>query len=208
MTAFMLLGPGTPMLFQGQEFAASSPFHYFAHHNENLAKRVREGRWEFLRQFKNLADPGMEPFLADPSDPRVFQESKIDISERQRHSAIYSLHVDLIRLRREDPVFRGPRPRRPDGAVLGPHCLCLRFFGNDGEDRLIVMNLGLDLHLDPAPEPLLAPPEGMVWKIVWSSENPTYGGSGTPALETPENWRIPGHATVVLGSEKIVESLS
>ncbi len=64
----------------------------------------------------------------------------------------------------------------------------MRFFGENGDDRLVVVNFGLDLHLDPAPEPLLAPPESMRWKIIWSSENPKYGGSGTPPVDTPDNW--------------------
>jgi maltooligosyltrehalose trehalohydrolase len=73
----------------------------------------------------------------------------------------------------------------------------LRAFG-DEEDRLIVMNLGLDMHLNPAPEPLLAPPDGCEWNILFSTESPEYGGSGTAPLDTDENWRIPGHAAVVL----------
>ena len=44
MTALLLLAPGTPMLFQGQEFAASTPFLYFADHNPDLAKLIEEGR--------------------------------------------------------------------------------------------------------------------------------------------------------------------
>ena len=44
MTALLLLMPQTPMLFQGQEFAASSPFLYFADHNPELAKLVAQGR--------------------------------------------------------------------------------------------------------------------------------------------------------------------
>ncbi|HXE53055.1 MAG TPA: malto-oligosyltrehalose trehalohydrolase, partial [Tepidisphaeraceae bacterium] len=47
MTALMLLSPQTPMLFQGQEFGASSPFVYFADHHPELAKLVRKGRGEF-----------------------------------------------------------------------------------------------------------------------------------------------------------------
>ena len=51
MTALMLLMPATPMLFQGQEFSASTPFLYFADHKPDLAKLVRQGRCEFLSQF-------------------------------------------------------------------------------------------------------------------------------------------------------------
>jgi maltooligosyltrehalose trehalohydrolase len=83
----------------------------------------------------------------------------------------------------------------------------LRYFGDDGgvqgDDRLLLVNLGIDLHLDPAPEPLLAPPADSEWTTLWSSENPKYGGIGMAPLDSPprdigENWRIPGHAAVVL----------
>jgi len=47
-------------------------------------------------------------------------------------------------------------------------------------------------------EPLLAPPEGMRWQVLWSSEDPKYGGTGTPPLDSEENGRVPGHAAVAL----------
>jgi maltooligosyltrehalose trehalohydrolase len=55
LTALLLLSPATPLLFQGQEFAADSPFLFFAGHQGELAEQVRAGRAEFLRQFPNLA---------------------------------------------------------------------------------------------------------------------------------------------------------
>ena len=70
-------------------------------------------------------------------------------------------------------------------------------------DRLLLVNLGLDLHLRMVPEPLLAPPEQCSWKRIWSSEDPRYGGSGTGAVETELGWRIPGHAAVVLAPQSI-----
>ena len=88
-----------------------------------------------------------------------------------------------------------------DGAVLGAEAFVLRFFGDDGDDRLLLVNLGLDLLLTAAPEPLLAPVEDAEWKLIWSSEDPRYGGFGTPSPgEGP--WRIPGHAAMVLASFK------
>jgi maltooligosyltrehalose trehalohydrolase len=198
MTALLLLARGTPMLFQGQEFAASSPFLFFADHNPDLAKIVGRGRAKFLSQFRSLALPEMQACLPDPADPSTFERCKLDLSERQSHAAIYAFHRDLLHLRREDPVFRAQRPRALDGAVLGPQTLVLRFFAEDGDDRLLLVNLGRDLHLDPAPEPLLAPPEGKTWDILWSSEDVCYGGCGTPPLDTDENWRIPGEAAVAL----------
>jgi maltooligosyltrehalose trehalohydrolase len=82
----------------------------------------------------------------------------------------------------------------------------LRYFGENGDDRLLVVNLGVDLHLTVIPEPLTAPPDGKRWEMLWSSEHPRYGGSGNPPLETRgedwrlpgENWRLPGRCAVVL----------
>ncbi len=201
ITTLLLLGPATPMLFQGQEFAASSPFAYFADHNPELAPLVYQGRRKFLAQFPSLALPEMQKCLSNPADPDTFARCKLDFRERQRHATIYALHRDLLRLRREDPVFRSPRPRGVDGAVLGPQAFVLRFFAPDGADRLLVVNLGRDLHFDPAPEPLLAPPEGTGWTKLFSTEDIPYGGCGTPPLDTAENWWLPGEAAVVLVPE-------
>jgi maltooligosyltrehalose trehalohydrolase len=85
-----------------------------------------------------------------------------------------------------------------DGAVLAEAAFVLRYFAPDGQDRLLVVNLGRAVMLDPAPEPLLAPPAGALWATIWSSEDPKYGGLGTPPLETDENWRLPPDAAIVL----------
>jgi maltooligosyltrehalose trehalohydrolase len=198
LTALLLLAPETPMLFQGQEFAASAPFLYFADHKSELGKLVRKGRSEFLAQFPSIALPESQASLADPGDPQTFTCCKLDFKQRQDHAAIYDLHRDLLRLRREDAVFRSQRHRGVDGAVLSPTAFVLRYFGERAGDRLLVINLGRDLHLDPAPEPLLAPGANSVWEIAWSSESHAYGGNGTPAVETEEGWRIPGEAAIVL----------
>ncbi|WP_425450056.1 malto-oligosyltrehalose trehalohydrolase [Virgifigura deserti] len=199
MTAFLLLAPGTPMLFQGQEFAASTPFTYFADHDPGLAAGVRKGRREFLAQFRSLKAPEIAGALPDPGDPAMFEQCKLNLSERESQGEIYALHRDLLALRRNDPVFSARIAGGIDGAVLGPEAFLLRYFFHDRDgDRLLIVNLGRDLHLDPAPEPLLVPPPGGTWTILWSSESPDYGGRGTAPLETEENWRIPGQAAVVL----------
>jgi maltooligosyltrehalose trehalohydrolase len=158
MTALMLLGPGTPMLFQGQEFAASSPFFYFADHTPDLATLVQNGRVEFLAQVRSLVDPRMRAVFAAPESRETFERCKLDFSERQTHAGAYQLTKDLLALRRGDPGFSAQRPRGVDGAVLGEQAFVLRFFRDDGLDRLLVVNFGRDLHLLTCPEPLLAPP--------------------------------------------------
>ncbi len=200
LSALFLLGPNTPMLFQGQEFAASSPFFYFADHHPELARAVSAGRQEFLRQFPSVSSLASElaKIVAAPERAETFEQCKLDHGERESHGAILRLHADLLRLRRTDPVFRQPRRGGVDGAVLGLEAFVLRFFGEEGDDRLLLVNLGKDLPVDPAPEPLLAPPEGCDWELLWLSEDPVYGGNGAAPLESEENWRIPGGAAAVL----------
>ena len=199
MTAVTLLGPGTPMLFQGQEFAASVPFLFFADHKPELAKQVNRGRVEFLHQWRALNEPDMRACFADPADRETFERCKLDFSEVDKHAEFYALHADLLRLRRHDPVLSRQGKDGIDGAVLNSQCFVIRFFspGYDS-DRLLLVNLGLDLNLNPAPEPLLAPPAGCNWSKLWSTDDPRYGGCGTPPLDTDENWKIPGEAAVLL----------
>jgi maltooligosyltrehalose trehalohydrolase len=197
MTALLLLAPQTPMLFQGQEFAASAPFMYFADHEPGLAHEVRTGRIAFLRQFASIATLDATE-LPDPGDTRTFEACKLDLAERERHATVYALHRDLLRLRREDAAFAAPRPRGVDGAVLTRDAFVLRFFVPDGDDRLLIVNLGPTLSRRSMPEPLFAPPPHMGWDVLWSSEQTRYGGSGTSPVESDDEWRIPAEAAVVL----------
>ena len=197
ITALLLLAPATPMLFQGQEFAASSPFVFFADHTRQLAELVKKGRAEFLAQFPSLARPEMRASLTNPGDRATFERCKLDDLERRDHEAALSLHRDLLRLRRSDPVFSRPRPGGVDGAVLGEAAFVLRFFG-EGSDRLLLVNLGRDLELTRAPEPLLAPPAHTQWEILWSSEHPDSGGSGARPLPADEPWCLTGESATVL----------
>jgi maltooligosyltrehalose trehalohydrolase len=214
ITALTLLGPATPMLFQGQEFGASTPFYYFADHEPKLAKLVANGRKEFLKQFPSIASAECQALLINPADEQTFLKCKLDFSEREKNDEIYRLHRDLLRLRRDDPVFANPRRGGVDGAVLALEAFVIRFFGAPAEElthahapaeRLLIVNFGFDAHLNPAPEPLLAPPEDCQWKLIWSTESPDYGGCGTPPLETEENWFIPAHCAVVLAPEYVPE---
>jgi maltooligosyltrehalose trehalohydrolase len=202
ITTLTLLGPGTPMLLQGQEFGASTPFLYFADHNKDLAEQVRQGRIDFLKQWKGLKLPEMKACFADPKLRRTFERCILDHSEADTHRETYALHRNLLRLRREDEVISAQGDYGLDGAVLGPQCLVLRFFSQDhSEDRLLTVNLGVDLEFNPSPEPLLAPPANKRWTKLFSTEDPQYGGCGTAPLDTSENWSIPGQAAVVLRPE-------
>jgi maltooligosyltrehalose trehalohydrolase len=206
MTALLLLAPQTPMLFMGQEFAASAPFLYFADHNPELAKLVRKGRFEFLKQFKTIASPECETIYDNPESEETFRKCVLDFSERGRHADIYELHRELLRLRREDPVFSRPKTRGVDGAVLAAEAFALRFFGGEHGDRLLLVNLGPDLRSDSFAEPLLAPPCGCRWKTVFSTEQICHGGSGALEAENGEGkWRLAGHSAAVLVPDPVAQ---
>jgi maltooligosyltrehalose trehalohydrolase len=199
MTMLLLLGPWTPLLFQGQEFGASTPFLYFSDvGDDQLRDAVRKGRFEFLSQFPSLASPETQKQLPMPSDPDSFTRCKLDFSERKKNKQLYDLHVDLMRLRREDSRLREQRIRGVDGAVLGPRSFVLRYFSEGNDDRLLLVNFGEAQLLEPMPEPLLAPPVGFEWATLWSSESERYGGPGAVALPTQDSWTLPAEAAVVL----------
>jgi len=137
-----------------------------------------------------------------PHDRATFQRSKLDTRERIKNAPVYAMYGDLIRLRRTDAVFGVQRPGGVDGAVLGPSAFVLRYFGIDGDDRLILVNLGRDMEVRPPSEPLLAAPAGRRWETIWSSEDPRYGGGGSLSPEEHGAWYLLGEATVVVRAEK------
>jgi maltooligosyltrehalose trehalohydrolase len=204
MSALLILMPGTPLLFQGQEFGASAPFLYFADHRPDLAAAVQKGRAGFLAQFPSLASPEMQRRLPVPHDPRTFERAVLDWREYDTHPHHVRLYADLLSMRRSDRVFIEPRAGVVDGAVLAPEAFVLHYGSKrPEEERLLWVNLGPDLVAGSFAEPLLAPPDGFTWQLHWSSEDPEYGGTGTPEVVGDHGWRIPGHSAVVLRPNRV-----
>ena len=199
MTAFLLLGPWTPLLFQGQEFGASSPFLFFAEIGDaSVRDAIRKGRAEWLAPFLSLTEDQAWRALPAPDEPEVFASCKLNFSERKNNRELYALHIDLLKLRREDSRLRQQSSGGIDGAVLGPAIFALRYFSANNDDRLLLVNFGESHVLHPASEPLLAPPEGCRWEILWTSESPRYGATGSGAVTTPQRWALPAESAVVL----------
>jgi maltooligosyltrehalose trehalohydrolase len=102
--ALMLASPFVPLLFQGEEWAASSPFQYFTNHEDpDVGRAVSEGR---RREFVHFGwDPQRVP---DPQDPDTFLRSKLNWSERKQepHAGMQEWYRRLIELRRQVPDLR------------------------------------------------------------------------------------------------------
>jgi maltooligosyltrehalose trehalohydrolase len=131
-----LCGPFTPMLFQGEEWAASTPFQFFTSHpEEELGRATAEGRIsEFVR---HGWDPDAVP---DPQDPATFERSKLDWSqlESDRGRRMLAVYRELTRLRREhpeltDPSFAQVRCRADEAA---------RFFTMERDGLVVMVNFG------------------------------------------------------------------
>jgi len=199
MTALLLLGPWTPLLFQGEEFGASSPFMFFADLGDaSVRDAIRKGRAEWLAPFLSVTEKEALTTLPVPDDPKVFDRCKLDFSERKKNRELYDLHIDLLKLRRDDSRFRQQTPGSIDGAVLGTTSFVLRYFSQKADDRLLLVNFGQQQVLQPASEPLLASPLGYRWETLWTSESRCYGGTGIPAIASHGQWILPAESTVAL----------
>ena len=141
-----LCGPFTPMLFMGEEWAASTPFQFFTSHPEpELGKATAEGR---ITEFARMGwDPATVP---DPQDPETYERSKLDWSEATtgRHAVLLEVYRDLARLRRSEPALTDP-------AFTSVECTAdqdSRVFTMRRGDLLVVVNFGAaEAAVDVAP---------------------------------------------------------
>ena len=105
--ALLLTSPFVPMLFQGEEWGASTPFQYFTGHADpELGRKVSEGR---RREFAHFGwDPEQLP---DPQDPDTFERSRLEWAElgKEPHASLLAWHRRLIALRRQLPSLTDPR---------------------------------------------------------------------------------------------------
>lgn len=172
----LLTGPFTPMLFQGEEWAASTPFAFFTSHPEpDLGRATAEGR---LEEFARMGwDPAVVP---DPQDPQTFLRSKLDWSEvgEGRHAATLAVYRALLALRRA-------RPELTDPAMTATRCEVeesTRLVRLWRSETLVAVDLG--------EEPVeVEAPEGAV---VLFATDPAVRLDGGRVL-------LPPHAAVVLG---------
>ncbi|WP_019584959.1 malto-oligosyltrehalose trehalohydrolase [Deinococcus apachensis] len=162
-SALLLTLPMTPLLFQGQEWAASALFPFFSDHAGDLGRAVTEGRKKEFGYFKSFSTQE----VLDPQDEATFRAARLDWAEREtgEHGRTLALYRELLRLRREDPVLRD-RSRRNLQAGNEGNVLWVHHKTADGE-RTLLWNVGQEavdagaLHLPfPLPTDVLLHSEG------------------------------------------------
>ena len=176
----MLLGPFVPMLFQGEECGASTPFQYFTDHQEpDLARAVSEGR------IKEFAAFGWSPDdIPDPQDPSTFQRSQLDWTEsaREPHKSILDWYKRLTRLRASTPELR-------DGAFKQVDIVYdedLRWLVMTRGPISMAMNLGEQKHRVPIP--VIGSR-----RILMASDEKT--------VVAPESAELPSDSVVIIGPD-------
>jgi maltooligosyltrehalose trehalohydrolase len=105
----LLFLPTTPLLFMGQEWAATSPFLYFSDHEGELGEAVTNGRRKEFEGFAAFRHSSAET-IPDPQAVETFRRSKLSWRERSEdpHRRVLDLHRAMLRLRRDDPVLSAP----------------------------------------------------------------------------------------------------
>jgi maltooligosyltrehalose trehalohydrolase len=133
----LLFLPMTPLLFMGQEWAASSPFLYFTDHDETLGHLISEGR---RREFAGFRDPETDAEVPDPQALDTFTRSQLRWEERTlpEHARVLDLYQKLLSLRRTDPVLRDVRRETTKAEAQGDVLTVRRRSGID--ERWLLVN--------------------------------------------------------------------
>jgi maltooligosyltrehalose trehalohydrolase len=122
----LLLAPHTPLLFMGQEWAASSPFLFFTDHHAALGEQVTRGRRLEFAGFARFAAAGLAT-IPDPQAIDTFESSRLAWAERDRppHSGVLELHRRLLSLRASHPALQRTAGDAFDASALDAHTVAL-----------------------------------------------------------------------------------
>jgi maltooligosyltrehalose trehalohydrolase len=186
-TLVLLLLPQTPLLFQGQEFLASTPFLYFTDHNHELGRLVTEGRRREFASWAAFRDERLRQQIPDPQDPRTFLRSKLrlDESEFGTGKLAVEFHRELLALRRSDPVLRAARARRMPVAGMASGRAAVLDLQAGGERRVIAVNFGEATAVPTVDAGRL--------RLVLHSGEPRFGGNAAEPVAEGGAIRLPAH---------------
>lgn len=179
LVACQLLSPAVPMLFMGEEYAASTPFLYFCDFEGDLARAVTEGRRNEFSRFARFADPNQRSRIPDPNALATFQASQLDWAERDLapHAHWLAFYRRLLGIRQRQLAPWLAQAGSGSWQLDGPGLLTLRWpLGN------ATLHLRANLHSSPAPAAPALPGQ-----LLYSSVEPAAepGQAGQAADSTP-----------------------
>ncbi len=198
----LLLSPCTPLLFMGDEFAASSPFYFFTDHHDELGEQVSEGRMDEFKDFWATRTKALRP-VPDPQAKETFEDSRLDLSERELppHGGVYRLSRELLRLRSDDEVLRAPDRWRLLAEAPAPEVVGVERWLDEGERRLLLVNFGEEAPFELARQDWLGSAVGLVWQAMLSTREERFAGPGASlealALRPGETLLLPRHCATL-----------
>jgi maltooligosyltrehalose trehalohydrolase len=138
----LLTLPMTPLLFMGDEWAASSPFLYFTDHDDELGALIAAGRRREFEGFAAFADASVREGIPDPQTDATFERSRLRWDERHEgeHALTLALFRAALALRRGDPVLREPSNGRIEAVANGNVVVVRRWV--EGAERVVLVNFG------------------------------------------------------------------
>jgi len=184
-STLLLILPETPLLFMGQEWAATAPFLFFTDHNEELGAAVREGRRKEFSRFSAFLDAAARAGIPDPQSPDTFHASRLDWSERERepHRGILALYRRLLELRRTEPALDS-RDTTSEFRVIpwSEEVLLVLRVPSAGESALLgLIRLEGEGEVDLRGHSAARLPEGQRWRALLSTGAVEYAPDG-PAI--------------------------
>jgi maltooligosyltrehalose trehalohydrolase len=180
VAAIYLLAPQVPMIFMGEEWAASQPFPFFCDFAGDLAQAIRDGRRKEFARFPEFQDPKARERIPDPTAEATFLSAKLDWDEvaREPHATCRAFYQSILAIRRADivPRLRGLSGHAGHYETLGPMAVTVTWSLADASV--------LTLHANLTDKPLTGIPlprdnriwsEGRIgddtlgaWGLVWS----------------------------------------
>jgi len=143
--AVLLLAPSIPLLFMGEEWAASTPFLFFSSFGPELATAVTEGRRKEFAAWPAFADATARAKIPDPQDPATLRAATLDWDERpfRQHRAMLEHYQRLLALRHGVVVPRLAHGVHNDGyQVLAKRTVRVRWRFGDGSELGLLAHLG------------------------------------------------------------------
>lgn len=203
-TALLLLVPCTPLMFMGDEFAASTPFLFFTDHEERIGEWVAAGRMQEFGDMWAAREPNW-PRVPNPQDDATFLQSRLDLQERLRppHDGVLCLWRELLRLRREDPVLATQDRWRLLAEAPAEDLVAVERWDDGGQRRLALVNFGSELVFELAGQAWLGDAAGLEWQPVLSTAEKRFGGPGgeSPVLRPGEAVRLPRRCALVYAAK-------
>jgi maltooligosyltrehalose trehalohydrolase len=164
--ALMLLCPMVPLLFMGEEWGSRQPFLFFTDHNEDLSKKVCEGRRNEFSEFSMFADANVREKIPDPNALGSFTQCILDpnLHDAQEHRDWRNFYQNLIALRRREltPYLLGAKAQ--DADILAEGAIAALWRLSDGSLWRIYINF--------SSENVTAPSSSKTsWQSLWKKEN-------------------------------------